>query len=277
MHVRAYAFDRRFDDDDTTRKAPQRGRYEAFSDVFDEEAPLPAMEPAPLRGDVEPAPAAVEPPPVPEDDPDAEDLGSFFDDLPPKSETAVDVEAVRSEGFEAGRDAGYAQGFADGRREVAEGQEARAVEAIAAIAEGLPSAQSQLDALLERAERRATRLALAVIRRVAPALDEALAQDHAAAIVKEAVHAGRAAPELTVRLSPELAAALEPRIESIRDAAAGKTVLHVEVEESAGPGAVKVLWETGGVEYDVSSASKAIEDLIAHAEEATARAAWETP
>jgi flagellar assembly protein FliH len=195
--------------------------------------------------------------------------------LPPltgdEAEASPIEEEARQAAYNDGWAAGYEQAQSEAHQAADQAAQARVADALEAIAESLPDARQELDTVLSRAERRSTRLVLAIIRRLAPELEDGVARERALAIVREAIQAARGAPELTVVVSPEMHEELSGHLDALKSAGDDKVDIHVRVDKQAGPGAVRVLWETGGVEYDVHGASREIEALISRAEEAAAR------
>lgn len=212
-------------------------------------------------------------------DPANDDLVQMFSDDADLETRPLDPEEerrIRDEAFAQGDQAGYDRGRADGEAAAAASTDARLAEAIAELGRAIPDAQSQIDSVLERVERRASRLAFAVIRKIAAALGAGVAEETASVIMAEALKAAGAAAIVVVETDDAMADLLETRLESIQAVVGSKAEIELRVREDAAPGALRVLWETGGVEYDLAAASKEIETLIARAEEETAGAVWDT-
>ena len=165
--------------------------------------------------------------------------------LPPE-----EVEAERKAAYERGKQDSVAQ---------AEHRIAAALEALAAAAN---AAVSRLDDESRVMREEAARLALVASRKIAGAALERFGEERAAAAVEAAVDMLRHQPRLLVRLPPEAAEALKPRIDSICANHGYAGAVLVRAEPGLGAGAVSIDWSDGMITLDPKDAVQRVETLI---------------
>lgn len=161
-----------------------------------------------------------------------------------------EVEAERKAAYERGKQDSLAQ---------AEHRIAAALEALVAAA---GAATARLDEESRATRDEAGKLALTVARKIAGAALDAFGNERALAAVEAALEQLRHQPRLLVRLSPEAAETLKPRIEEMCAGHAYGGAVLVRAEPGLGAGAVSIDWTDGMVTLDPNDAAQRIEALI---------------
>jgi flagellar assembly protein FliH len=164
--------------------------------------------------------------------------------------TPEEVQAADREGYERGKNDAIAQ---------AEHRVAAALEAIADAASGV---LTRLDVESQAMRAEAARLAMAAARRIAGAALDAYGLERAQKAVEGAMDLLRHQPRLVVKLPPDMAEQLKPRIAAMCETHAYAAAVLVRAEEGLKTGEVVIDWSDGMIAMDPADAAKRIEDLI---------------
>lgn len=168
----------------------------------------------------------------------------------PKRVTPEDVEAAAAAAYERGKNDALAQ---------AERQTAAALEALADAASAV---LTRLDAESTAMREEAARVALAAAKKIAGASLDAYGIERAIAAVESAMDALRHQPRLVVKLSPEAAETLKPRIVEMSETHAYAGAVLVRVEPGLKNGEVTIDWTDGVVSMSPDDAAQRISELI---------------
>jgi flagellar assembly protein FliH len=190
------------------------------------------------------APVEVEPPPEPEEPPPP----------PPPMFTAAQMEAAREEGYIGGHTAALDEASA-------------ATERLTALALG--EVGRRLDGLTHRHEiavdalaRDATRLILAVCRKVLPATAEKNAVREITALVAELLPNVLDEPRLVVRVNPDVADVLRERMDPVIAESGYEGRVLVTPDGRVPQADCRIDWGEGGLERDTARQWAEIEALI---------------
>lgn len=162
------------------------------------------------------------------------------------------------EEIDAERAAAYERGKLDSLAEA----EHRIASALEALANAASAALSRLDAESRVMREEAAHLAIAAARKIAGASLDAHGAERAAAAIEAAMDMLRHQPRLVVRLSPEAAEALKPRIDDMCANHAYAGAILVRAEPGLGAGAVSIDWSDGMITLDPEEAAQRIDTLI---------------
>jgi len=168
----------------------------------------------------------------------------------PKRITPEEVVAASSEGYERGKSDAVAQ---------AEERIAAAIEALADAASGV---LTRLDVESQAMCTEAARVALAAAQKIAGAALDAFGLERAQQAVEAAMDTLRHQPRLVVKLPPELAEQLKPRITEMCETHAYASAVLVRAEPGLKRGEVVIDWSDGLIAMDPADAAKRIEELI---------------
>ena len=168
----------------------------------------------------------------------------------PKRIAPEDVEAAATAAYERGKNDAVAQ---------AERQTAAALEALADAASAV---LTRLDVESTAMREEAARIALAAARKIAGASLDAFGFERAVAAVESAMDALRHQPRLVVKLSPEAAEMLKPRITEMCETHAYAGAVLVRAEAGMKTGEVSIDWSDGVVSMSPDDAAQRISDLI---------------
>jgi flagellar assembly protein FliH len=164
--------------------------------------------------------------------------------------TPDEIAAERTAGYESGKKDALAH---------AERESAAALRDIAAAASAiLTHLESESRALREDA----ARVAMIAAKKIAGASLDAFGAERAAAAIEAAMETLRHQPRLVVKVSPEAAETLRPRIEEMCKTHAYAGAVLVRVEPGLSKGAVSIDWSDGVVSTDPNDAAERIETLI---------------
>lgn len=168
----------------------------------------------------------------------------------PKRVTSEDVEAAAAAAYERGKNDALAQ---------AERQTAAALEALADAASAV---LTRLDAESTAMREEAARIALAAAKKIAGASLDAYGIERAIGAVEAAMDTLRHQPRLLVKLSPEAAETLKPRIAEMCETHAYASAVLVRAEPGLKNGEVTIDWSDGVVNMSPDDAAQRISDLI---------------
>jgi flagellar assembly protein FliH len=164
--------------------------------------------------------------------------------------TTEELQAANGEGYERGKQDALAQ---------AERRSAAALEAIADAASAVLT-RLEFESQAMRAE--AARVALAAARKIAGAALDAYGAERIAQAIEGAMDALRSQPRLLVKLAPDAAEILSPRIAEMCATHAYASAVLVRPEPGLGAGEVTIVWSDGAIAVNPHDAAKRIEDLI---------------
>jgi flagellar assembly protein FliH len=158
----------------------------------------------------------------------------------------------------AERDDAYKAGARDATAQA----EREAAAALQALADAASAVLTRLDVESRTMREEAARVALAAARKIAGAALDAYGPERAAAAVEAAMDMLRHQPRLVVKLSPEAAEQLGPRIAEMCETHAYAGAVLVRPQAGLRNGDVVVDWADGVISMNPDEAAKRIEDLI---------------
>ena len=168
----------------------------------------------------------------------------------PKRLTPEEIAAERASSYESGkRDA-----LAHAERETAA--------ALRAIADATSAILTRLDSESRAMRDDAARIALIASRKIAGAALDAFGPERAAVAIEAAMDTLRHQPRLLVKLSPESAEVLRPRIEKMCEMHAYAGAVLVRVDAGMGAGEVSIDWSDGVVSTNPNDTAQRIDALI---------------
>lgn len=169
---------------------------------------------------------------------------------PPKRITPEDVQAANTDGYEKGKNDATAQA------------ERRTAAALEAIADAASAVLTRLDAESHAMRVEAARIAMAAAQKIAGAALDSFGIERAAQAVEATMDALRHQPRLVVKLPPEMAEQLKPRITGMCETHAYASAVLVRAEPGLKNGAVVIDWSDGVIAMDPADAARRIEELI---------------
>lgn len=168
----------------------------------------------------------------------------------PKKLTPEEIAAEAAAAYERGKQDAVAQ---------AERQSAAALQALADAASAV---LTRLDAESQAIREEAARVALAAANKIAGAALDAFGPERAAAAVEAAMDALRHQPRLLVKLSPETAEILKPRIAEMCESHAYAGAVLVRAEAGLKSGEVVIDWSDGVIAMKPDDAAERINTLV---------------
>ncbi|MEQ1708590.1 MAG: hypothetical protein ABL864_09720 [Terricaulis sp.] len=162
------------------------------------------------------------------------------------------------EEIEAERIGAYERGKLDALAQ-AERQVAAALETLADAASAI---LTRLDAESRAMRQEAANIALLAARKIAGEALTAFGAERAAAAIEAAMDALRHQPRLVVKLSPDAAEALGPRITTMSETHGYAGAILVRAEPSMGAGQVSIDWSDGVMILNPEDAAERIRGLI---------------
>lgn len=164
--------------------------------------------------------------------------------------TQEDVDAACAAAYERGKNDAVAQ---------AERQAAAALQALADVAS---TVLARLDAESVAMREQAARIALLTGSRIAGAALDAFGVERAAAAIEQAMDTLRHGPRLVVKLPPDAAEALKPRIAAMCETHAYGGAVLVRAEPGLAAGTVVIDWSDGAITLDPADAAERINALV---------------
>jgi flagellar assembly protein FliH len=161
-----------------------------------------------------------------------------------------EVAAERADAYKAGAQDATAQA------------EREAAAALQALADAASAVLTRLDVESRAMREEAARVALAAARKIAGAALDAYGPERAAAAVEAAMDMLRHQPRLVVKLSPEAAEALGPRIAAMCETHAYAGSVLVRPQAGLRSGEVTIDWSDGVINMKPDEAAERIEALI---------------
>jgi flagellar assembly protein FliH len=162
------------------------------------------------------------------------------------------------EEIEAERVAAYERGRSDALAEA----ERAAAAALADLAAAASATLTRLDAESRAMREDAARIAAASARKIAGAALDAFGAERAAAAIEAAMDTLRHHPRLLVKLSPEAAETLGPRIDAMCQTHAYAGAVLVRAEAGMQHGQVSIDWSDGLIRLDPQETAERIDALI---------------
>ncbi|MEZ5958950.1 MAG: FliH/SctL family protein [Hyphomonadaceae bacterium] len=169
---------------------------------------------------------------------------------PPKRITPEEVEAAGTDGYERGKNDATAQA------------ERRTAAALEAIADAASAVLTRLNAESHAMRAEAASVALAAAQKIAGAALDEFGAARAAQAIEAAMDALRHQPRLVVKLPPDLAEQLKPRIAEMCETHAYASAVLVRAEPGLKTGEVVIDWSDGVIAMDPADAARRIEELI---------------
>jgi flagellar assembly protein FliH len=168
----------------------------------------------------------------------------------PKRITPEEVEAASAAAYERGKQDAVAQA------------ERQAAAALQALADAASAVLTRLDAESRAMREQSARIALAAARKIAGAALDAFGAERAAAAIEQAMDTLRHQPRLVVKLAPEAAEALKPRIAAMCEAHAYASAVLVRAEPGLAAGEVVIDWSDGVIAMKPDDAIGRINALV---------------
>ncbi len=154
---------------------------------------------------------------------------------------------------------GYGEAQRDGKLEA----DRRVAAALERIASGLAAANTALGAIETRLECEAVDVAVAVGRKLAPALIAREPFAEIAALASDCLRQLVASPHIAVRVNDTLYAATREKLDEIVRARGFEGRLVVLAEPHIAPGDCRIEWADGGIDRDSAAAAAAIDEAVA--------------
>lgn len=158
--------------------------------------------------------------------------------------------------------AAYRRGFAEAQADAKVESDRRIASALERIADGIAEAGKTLTAVETRLECEAVEVAVAVSRKLAPALIAREPFAEIAALASDCFRQLVAAPHIVVRIHDALYAAAREKLEQIVRARGFEGRLVVLAEPEIAPGDCRIEWADGGVNRDSAAAEAAIDAAV---------------
>lgn len=175
--------------------------------------------------------------------------GAIMKDAAPKL-TAEEIEAERAAAYERGKQDAVAQA------------ERQAAAALQALADAASAVLTRLDVESQSMRAEAAHVAIAAARKIAGAALDAFGEERAVAAIEAAMDALRHQPRLLVKLSPESAEVLKPRISEMCQTHAYAGAVLVREQAGLGAGEVIIDWSDGVVSMNPDEAAERINTLV---------------
>lgn len=164
--------------------------------------------------------------------------------------TPEEVQAATNDSYERGKGDATAQAA---RRTAA---------ALEAIADATSAVLTRLDAESHAMRTEAARVAMAAAQKIAGAALDGFGVERAAQAIEAAMDSLRHHPRLVVKLPPDVAEELKPRITEMCETHAYASAILVRAEPGLKTGEVVIDWSDGVIAMDPADAAKRIEELI---------------
>jgi len=172
----------------------------------------------------------------------------------PTDDDGAAVREARAEAFEEGK--------AAGRAEVEGSAEQLAAQAAQAIAARLGEIQASREALDGVLTDRATRAALAMMRKIVPGLIAKSGLDEVEALLRECFERLLDEPRIVVRVAESMLDPLQERIDRIATDAGFTGDMVLLSDGAMGPTDCRIEWADGGAERDAEAVWKDVETTI---------------
>jgi len=159
--------------------------------------------------------------------------------------------------------AAHRRGYAEAQTDAAVEAQRRVAGALEQAAAGLGQASETLKAIEARLECEAVDVAVAVARKLAPALIEGEPFAEISALASDCFRQLTASPHIAVRVNDALYAAAREKLDAIAHAGGYEGRLVVLAEPGIAPGDCRIEWADGGINRDSAAADAAIGEAVA--------------
>jgi flagellar assembly protein FliH len=156
----------------------------------------------------------------------------------------------------------YRNGFSAGEAQAKAEAEERIVAALRLIGEAMERMSRGLDGVEARLETEAVAVAVAVARKLAPALIAREPFAEIAALTTECFHHLVSAPHIAVRIGDASFEKAKAKLEEIAGGRGFEGRLSVLADAAIGPGDCRIEWADGGVNRDRAACEAAITDAV---------------
>jgi flagellar assembly protein FliH len=157
----------------------------------------------------------------------------------------------------------FQRGFAQAQAETKADAENNAAAALQSIAGGLAALRQSLAAVEARLETEAVEVAVAVARKLAPALIAREPLAELSALARDCFRHLVATPHVVVRVSDRLHGTAREKLEEIVQVGGLESRLVVMAEPDIAPGDCRIEWADGGIVRDNTATQSAINDAVA--------------
>jgi flagellar assembly protein FliH len=165
---------------------------------------------------------------------------------------------VSPEQIKAQCDAAYERGKQDALAQA----ERRTAAALEALADAASAILTRLDAESRAMRKEAATIALLSARKIAGAALEAFGAERAAFAIEAAMDTLRHQPRLVIKLAPDAAEALKPRIAAMSEAHAYAGAVLVRAEPGMSAGEVSIDWSDGMIVLNPEEAAERVQALV---------------
>lgn len=155
-----------------------------------------------------------------------------------------------------------ADSYERGKQDALAQAERRTAAALEAIADAASAVLTRLEVESQAMRVEAARVAMAAAQKIAGAALDCFGIERAAQAVEAAMDTLRHQPRLVVKLPPDTAEQLKPRISEMCETHAYASAVLVRAEPGLKSGQVVVDWSDGVITMDPSDTARRIEDLI---------------
>jgi flagellar assembly protein FliH len=159
--------------------------------------------------------------------------------------------------------AAHRRGYAEAQSDAGVEADRRVATALESIASGLAGAIEALRAIETRLECEAVEVAVAVARKLAPALVEREPFAEIAALASDCFGQLLSSPHIAVRVNDALYAAAKEKLDEIARAKSFEGRLVVLAEPDIAVGDCRIEWADGGINRDSAASAAAIAEVVA--------------
>lgn len=182
--------------------------------------------------------------------------------LPPDGKPSSVSLAEHAQKLKEADAAGFQRGFAQAQAEASAGAEQRSAAALERIASALAALDGTLAAIASRLETEAVGVAVAVARKLAPALIAREPLAEMSALAADCFRHLVATPHVVVRVSEGLHEAARAKLDEIIGLCGLDSRLVVMAEPDIAPGDCRIEWADGGVTRDSRATQLAIDEAV---------------
>jgi len=186
----------------------------------------------------------------------------FADDTGATPAEPVITLAEHAQKLAAAEDAARERGFAEAQADAGVESGRRMADALERVAAGLTVANDGLHAIETRLECEAVEVAVAVARKLAPALLEREPFAEISALASECFRQLIAAPHVAVRVNDALYATAKEKLDDIARAKSFEGRLVVLAEPDIAVGDCRIEWADGGINRDSAAADAVISEAV---------------
>lgn len=168
--------------------------------------------------------------------------------------TAAELEAEKAKAFAEGHNAGLAEAASDAT--------ARTAAATQAIAKRFGELFTQLDRHHDESTQTAVGAAVAMTRKLLPALSRSAASGEIEALIRDCLGRLHNEPKIVIRLHESMVDSFRERLEAMANDAGFSGRVVVVAEARIGPADARIEWADGGVERNTEQVWQEIEAII---------------